>query len=523
MTDDTIQLDGDCEMTLLQEIVVVEGPLKEEARRKRSKLSCVEATTNAMDVLPYELEEPSYYNLLRDNLSFRLFFASYTASHLGEWLTYLASIAALEHANDDPQGLKKTMIGVLIIVRLLPNVILAPFGGVLADGRDRRQSMVALDIAGAFVGGIFIFAMRQKSVLLIYVATFVQQCLAGLYEPCRSAIVPLLVSNENDLKMAVTINGLTWSLVAAIGSSLGGVLVSSLGLQACFFIDSFTYMISALLMYRIPGAFTFAEDNGASIRLTPAALWRQVKDMLIIGVHYVCTSFFGALVLVKASAAVVYGGCDILNVSFSERGDPEGMSSRLGVLFGFVGVGCLVGPLMFDPFTDMENPKGLQVACILAMALTSFGAVLMGACHRYFWMTCIFTAVRSAGSSVLWINSSLLLQKFTDAELFGRVTSIDYSLALLSEAISAYAAGAILDQSELQPEEVSVKLGIVGCFFTSCWVFYHFAGGGAAGYVVICGDRDEKAAASSTEVSVASELSHLMDDDDAGGSVCRGW
>lgn len=420
----------------------------------------------------------SYMKLIRDNRAFTLFFMSYISSHLGEWLTYLASIAALKQTHHGAD-LKKTMVGILIIVRLLPSVILAPFGGVLADGRDRRQSMVVLDLAGAFTGLLFILAVRAKSIPLIYAATLTQQSVAGLYEPCRSAIVPLLVSTEDELKIATTINGLIWSVVAAFGSSVGGILVSFLGLQACFLIDSVTYLLSALFMFMIPGKYAVCDDATIISSSSPCL---HVRSMLLGGVRYLWSSFFGAVVLIKATAALVYGACDVLNVAFSERGNDQGMPLRLGLLFAFVGIGCLCGPLLFDRWTDMENPKGLQISCIVSMGLMASGSILMGVFNGYFWMTCCFTAVRSAGSSVLWINSSLLLQKFSLPQMLGRVSSIDYALALLSEALSAYVAGATLDGTALSPGALSICLGYVGCFLSLCWLIYNNLGRGAAVY-----------------------------------------
>ena len=455
-----------------------------------------------------EESSPSYMRLLRENRPFLLFFVSYITSHLGEWLTYLASIAALEHMHkDEVEGLPKTMISTLIIMRLIPSVLLGPLGGVLADGRDRRQSMIVLDLSGSVIGGLFILAVQMKCVWLVYVATFVQQCVAGLYEPCRTSIIPLLAPEGDELKMATTITSLAWSLVAAIGSSAGGLFVSLLGLQACFVIDSATYLMSAWLMFLIPGSFNVLEETEQTHDET---LWKQVHRMFLGGVWYLRNSFFGALVLLKASAAIAYGGCDVLNVAFSERGDPAGESSRLGVLFACVGVGCLFGPIFFDPFTDMDEPRSLQKVCVTSMALISLGCILMGIFDRVFWMTCFFTALRSMGSSVLWINSTLALQKFSSDEKFGRVASIDYSLALLTESLSVYVTGYLMDEPGFSPEAVSVMLGVAGVLLTLCWAVYDYLGKGAASY-----ECNVKASSSetdsTTESSTASESMFLIE------------
>jgi hypothetical protein len=61
------------------------------------------------------------------------------------------------------------------------------------------------------------------------------------------------------------------------------------------------------------------------------------------------------------------------------------------------------------------------------------------------WAVCFLNALSSAGSSVLWIYSSLLLQKCSTPSMPGRVLATDYALALLAESFSAYLAGMLRD------------------------------------------------------------------------------
>lgn len=180
-------------------------------------------------------DEVTYGVLYRRNRPFRLFLQSYIANHLGEWLTYLASISAIEQIQA-AKGEQSTQLAIslLIVIRLTPNVLLCPFGGVLADGWDRRKSMIILDLIGALVSLLFVLAFNCRSIPLIYLSTFLQECVAGLYEPSRSAIIPLLAEDEEELKKATTMAGMAYSVMAAVGSAAGGLLVSLLGIRGCY-------------------------------------------------------------------------------------------------------------------------------------------------------------------------------------------------------------------------------------------------------------------------------------------------
>lgn len=178
-------------------------------------------------------EKATYLGLIRNNRPYRLYLASYLVARAGDWFNYVACITAIEDILG-PNSKSMTAISVLVIIRLLPNVFLSSIGGALADARDRRIVMLFLDICGAVAVMLYCIACRLKSLTGIYLVSFLLESIAALYEPSKSAIIPLLVPEEEFLKKAMTLSVLAWSTMAAVGASLGGFTVSWLGIQACF-------------------------------------------------------------------------------------------------------------------------------------------------------------------------------------------------------------------------------------------------------------------------------------------------
>lgn len=316
-------------------------------------------------------------------------------------------MSVLEKGRDEisPQN-RHLLISLLIVVRLLPNVFVAPFGGVLADTRDLRKSMMVLDAMGSVVALLFWVAYLFDSPLLVYAATLIQQILAGLYDPCRNAIVPQLVTDADYLHKATTMSGLAWSSMAAIGSSLGGVITSSLGIPACFVLDSLSYAMSATLLWQIHGTW-----NAAGIKNEPdhiSTWWGQIVGMSVEGFEYVRSSPHGALVFIKGSGAIMFGASDVMNAAFAEV-DDELQSERLGLLFACVGVGAFLGPLVTDRFVKMERLITVQRLCVLAFGVMAIGYLGIGVSGT-FWETCLWTVLRASGMSISWIDSSLLIQ-----------------------------------------------------------------------------------------------------------------
>ena len=177
-------------------------------------------------------------------------------------------------------------------------------------------------------------------------------------------------------------------------------------------VDSVTFVISAQLIWAVNGNWSVA-----SASLTSMSAWDKAKRMVRDGATYITSINFWPLIFLQFSAALVYGGSDVLNVSFSERdaglNDEARNSERLGFLFCAAGIGCFIGPIISDHFTNMDSYLSILSACVLSFFL--MGAGWFGvSCFESFELTAFFTVVRASGSSIQWIYSSLLLQVSTE-------------------------------------------------------------------------------------------------------------
>src|SRR3954469_23614435 len=80
----------------------------------------------------------------RGMTSFRLLLASHAVSSAGDWLYNVALLAFVYERTGSP-----TWLALTTAARILPIVVLAPLGGVLADRHDRRRLIIASELACA--------------------------------------------------------------------------------------------------------------------------------------------------------------------------------------------------------------------------------------------------------------------------------------------------------------------------------------------------------------------------------------
>ena len=82
----------------------------------------------------------------------------------------------------------------------------------------------------------------------MYLLLFLQFSSSTFYDPARRALEPKLVPKKQ-LHLATTLDTFAWSVTVAIGSSMGGVVVSKLGTTMCFILDSCTFVCAALCVF----------------------------------------------------------------------------------------------------------------------------------------------------------------------------------------------------------------------------------------------------------------------------------
>lgn len=95
--------------------------------------------------------------------------------------------------------------------KTLPEVLLTPLGGVIADRLDRRKIMIKLDILASVSVLSYIFAVRSENVNFLFLATVVRSIIQAIYDPTTKSIVPMFVTDPEELKRAATLNGMIWS------------------------------------------------------------------------------------------------------------------------------------------------------------------------------------------------------------------------------------------------------------------------------------------------------------------------
>jgi Major Facilitator Superfamily len=467
---------------------------------------------------PTKVPSSSYWSLVKEHPNYRWFLFSFIITELGEWLTYVASLSMLQNAaaqstlsaHDETADIRdihsssavsgQFLISMLVVCRLIPSTMFSFLGGILADTCDRKRVMMILDICGGCIAICYWFMATANldnerhsttKIIILYICTIAQSTISGMYQPSRSSIVPLLMGDDlSKIEKANEISSIVWSFSAAVGSSLGGFIVDNAGVAFCFATDVILYFFSAVILaVFVKGNFNVVtaqqhantksvssssnkEDgimNDESHRHSHPKSQQQERHNEIFGIRrlirevriYILTNDSSPYLLIKGCGALLFGASDVINVTFSQNEDGVLDPQRLGYMFSAIGIGCLIGPIVMPP------QRCYLTTCIVSFYTIGLGYACMGWSEK-FWFKCFWTGLRAAGTAVLWVDSSILLQTTTPATLLGRITSIDYAFALLAEALSALFAGVGQDHG-VSAANITFILAGLGFFWGVVW------------------------------------------------------
>jgi len=408
---------------------------------------------------PLEVSRPAgYIELLRGNRSFRQVWLGQVVSQMGDWFDTIALLTILLKLTGSGRA-----VGLLLVARFLPSFLLGSLSGVVADRFNRRSIMIISDLLRAVVVLGFLFVRRADQLWIIYFLTVMQLALSTFFEPAKTAIIPSIVS-DRELVAANALSSVTWSAMLTIGAAIGGVVTGWLGTDVAFILDAVTYLLSAGLIasVRIPkrpprqkGKLTIGRALGITQTIEGARYVKHRPRVL-------------ALLLVKPAWGLGGGILTLLAV-FGEKIFPIGRDAAtgIGVLFAARGIGTAVGPIVARRISG-EGKKSMQISIGVAFLIGGVFYMAFGWATS-FVVALIVLGLAHTGGSVLWVFSTVLLQRGVEDNFRGRVFAAELALLTLTMAISNYATGELLDRFRQSPRAVAIGIGALFVFPGVAW------------------------------------------------------
>lgn len=356
--------------------------------------------------------------------SFRLYFLGQVFSLHGTWMQNVAQAWLVYRLTGS-----SAMLGLVAFCSLIPVLLFALYGGVLADRYNRRRllftahslSMIqALLLAALTLTGA---VQPWHIVVLALMLGFVH----ALEMPARHSLVAELVP-RSDLSNAVALNSSAFNVARFLGPSLAGILVAAVGEGWVFVVNglSFTAILAALVAIRVP--LHAAEGPRAGVRsyireaLRFAGRQPHVRAGLLL-ISVMSTVAAATTVLMPVFAKEEFGGGSV----------------ELGWLLGAMGLGSLVGALRLAQRTDHT---GIDRVIGVAGVAAGLALLLFAWFDRLFVGLAILTIVGFCHTTLV-ASTNTMIQLVVEDRLRGRVMSLFATVFIGLMPIGSLSAGGL--------------------------------------------------------------------------------
>jgi len=381
--------------------------------------------------------------LLRHNRPFSFLWCSRSISFVGDSLGLIALL--LYVATSTGQAFD---VALLMLVGDFGPTLLSPLTGALSSRFNARTLMMLCDVGQGALTAAIGLGLPALPVLLLLVA--LRSTLGQLFAPAARAAVPTLVADD-DIETANAALGFGTHGMDAFAPLVAAALLPVVQIRGLLLIDALTYLISALLLSRLP-SLPRVGIEAANDR----SLLRETRE----GLGYIWSHPAVRIVIFGFFAIVACNAMDDVALVFLAKGPLHAGNSVTSLLYAGVGSGLLLG---FAALSRYARILPMPLLLLLGFGLHSAGNLLTGLS----WAIAVafgMQVIRGVGISMMDVAGNTLLQRLVPPALRGRVFG-NFGGAIGSAAGLSYVVGGVM-LDHLSPRVVFILAGSGGLLAT---------------------------------------------------------
>jgi MFS family permease len=317
-------------------------------------------------------------------------------------------------------------VGLVALTEFVPNLLLAPLGGAIADTVDRRRLTVGANAAFAVLSlGLVANAVLTEPLLWpLYVFAVAAGAVSAISVASIRAWPARLVPAE-ELPAAFAVEGASYNANALVGPAVAGGLIAVAGVEAAYVLDAATFLLAMLLVAGMNRSRPESRTPGlASVREGFRLVRQNRLVATIFGLDFIAMLFGMPLALLPALAGQLGGGPGVL-----------------GLFYAAPAAGGLVAAALSGAVGRARRP-GLGV--LLALFGWSVGILLVGLANVT-WLAWLGLATAGAGNNISALLGGAITQSAVDDEVRGRLAAMDHLVSSAGPALGDAESGVVAE------------------------------------------------------------------------------
>ncbi len=335
--------------------------------------------------------------------NYRRYVSGQSISLVGTWMQMTAQswlVFVLTHSSTD--------LGLVIALQTLPVLLLAPYGGVIADRLDKLGLMIALQSTmgvQALILGVLTVTGEIRFWQIGVLAALLG--LNNAFEnPARQSFMLEMVGPKN-LRNAVSLNSVLVNVARSVGPAVAGLLIATVGEGVCFLVNAASFVAVVTTLLRI--------DRSA---LAPSPPAPRAAGQLREGLRYVArTPALRTPLLMMALVGTVAYEFQVSLPVMAQRALHSG-AAGYGFMTAAMGVGAVAGGLL----VAARGRIGMRT---LIVASSGFGVTLLfAALAPSLAVELVALALVGWASITFMSTANSTLQLNAEPSMRGRVMSL---------------------------------------------------------------------------------------------------
>ncbi|OGX91150.1 ABC transporter permease [Hymenobacter coccineus] len=362
-------------------------------------------------------------------------------------------------------------LGLIGLAEAIPSITVSLYAGHVADSVRRKRIVVPavlVLVLCAFTlwwlahplqeallerGRLNLRALHATVVWPLYLVIFVSGIARGFLSPALFAFMPQLLPDRTHLPNAITWSSTTWQASAVLGPAVGGLLITYLGIEFAYGVDSVMEVLALLFFVSI-----------ASRELPPIEGERLgLAESITSGIKFI---FSNQLVLAALSLdmfAVLFGGAVALLPFFAAN--VLHSPGSFGSLRAAPAVGSVLMAI-FLTFSPLKKGAGRK----MLWAVAGFGAATVAfALSRNIYLSFFLLFLTGVFDAVSVIVRSTLVHTYTPEYMKGRVSAVNSIFIGSSNEIGSFESGAAAKAMGTVPSVVFGGLMTMGIVAFTAW------------------------------------------------------
>ena len=338
------------------------------------------------------------------NRNFSLMWSGQLVSTIGTALTSLAASIYVFRLTDSALS-----VGLMLMATAAPSLLVGLFAGVFVDRYDRKKIMITADLIRALLVVLIPFLV-PINIIWLYIIVMLTSAIGQFFDPAHESVLPEVASDE-ELASANSLMAISSFGSTAVGFAAAGLIASAADISWAFYIDSATFLISALCIYLI-NIKPFTAEDETSVSIVISNLRAGMRQLFN-------TPILRSLFTAQVPVLIAFGLSNTLLLPFALRA-LKATEFEYGLQEGLTSIGFVVGSLlMANVFDRMREGVWIAVS-YLAMAVAG---IIYSSLHSI-PLAILIVTISGFFNAPSSIARRIVVQRNTPREMRGRVNSV---------------------------------------------------------------------------------------------------